>query len=430
MTARAIQDETLYAAGALMAAGRIVIVTLLFTISNLALLELGWQYDDTGGGPIDKLHPASWLAFGLFGLHLFRWGNPLTGVLVIFDRHRDLLPFIAGIVFMMFYSALVLKAPFTIFIETFLAPLLMFLLFEGLSNREGKRLAWLIHFLMMCNALLGIYEFVYAYHLTPLVVNGEVLTDELRSTALLGHPLANAAIVGSYVLMLAIGGRHDLPGILALMLFSLNLASMFVFGGRAATVLVAIALSLIGLQRFIGIVRGNGIRIHTVQTALVAIPLYCLVIVALSEYGFFDAFVSRIADDDGSASTRVAMFQIFEHVHWTDLMFAPDAKHIGTWASVYGLDYGIENFILAFVFSFGILATVVFLPTLLLFCGAVVRALRPKALWIFVYFFAVAMTSVSLASKSPLLSIIVVAMMVLLRRPEPTGGEDEEFAGV
>ncbi len=74
----------------------------------------------------------------------------------------------AGILFMMFYSALVLKAPFTMFIETFLAPLLIFVLFEGLSDNEGRRLAWLIHFLMMCNALLGIYEFVTAYHLTPL----------------------------------------------------------------------------------------------------------------------------------------------------------------------------------------------------------------------------------------------------------------------
>lgn len=399
-----------------MAAGRFVIVLLLFTISNLALIELGWQYDDIGGGPIEKLHPASWLAIALFAVHLFKWGNPLTGLIAIFDRHRDLVPFLAGIVFMIIYCAVVLKAPFTIFLETFLAPLMIFLLFEGISDQEGKRLSWLIHFLMMCNAILGIYEFITAYHLTPLVVNGEVLVDEVRSTALLGHPLANAAIAGSYVLMLVLGGRHNLPGILALILFTLNLGSMFVFGGRAATVLVGAGLVLIGIQRLVGIVRGNKIRIHTLRTALIATPVYCLLIAALSEYGFFDAFTERIVDDEGSAGTRVTMFSIFDHVKWSDLIFAPDAKEIGTWASIYGLDYGIENFIVAFILSFGILATIVFLPALLLFCGAVVRALRPKTLWVFAYFFAVAMTSVSLASKSPLLSTILVAMMVLMRR--------------
>ncbi len=252
--------------------------------------------------------------------------------------------------------------------------------------------------------------------MTPLVVNGEVLADELRSTALLGHPLANAAVVGSYVLMLTMGGRRDLAGVIGMMLFTLNLASMFVFGGRAATVLVAIALVLIGLQRLGGIFFGGTIRTHTVRTALIAMPLYCLLIAALSEYGFFDTFAARIVDDEGSASTRVAMFSIFEHVKFADLLFAPDAKQIGTWANIYGLDYGIENFVVAFILSFGFVATIVFLPTLLLFCRAVVRALRPKALWVFVYFFAVAMSSISLASKSQLLSTTVVMMMVLLRR--------------
>ncbi len=162
MNGLANQDETVYFGGPVMAAGRLLIVCLLFTISNLALIELGWQYEDTGGGPIDKLHPASWLALALFILHLLRWRNPLTGLMAIFDRHRDLLPFLSGIVVHDRLLVAVFQAPFTIFIETFLAPVFMFLLFEGLSDQEGKRLAWLIHFLLMCNAVLGIYEFVTA----------------------------------------------------------------------------------------------------------------------------------------------------------------------------------------------------------------------------------------------------------------------------
>ncbi len=55
-----------------------LIVLLFLTISPLALLMLGWQYEDTGGGPIEKFHPATLLLFAVFLIALSVDGNPLT----------------------------------------------------------------------------------------------------------------------------------------------------------------------------------------------------------------------------------------------------------------------------------------------------------------------------------------------------------------
>lgn len=414
-------QQTLQAGGATAAAtalkaGRFAIVFLLFTISTDALLSFGWQYADTGGGPLEKLHPATLIALLLFGLAMAQNGNPLSNVLKVAEGHRDLLPYLLGIVFMIVYAVAAIGAPFTIFIETFFGPLILFLLFEHLDATERRRLAWLMHGLLLCNALLGIYEFIYSFHLTPLMINGEVMDDEMRSTALLGHPLANASLVGCYILILALGGGRDLPGIVLLTLFTINAASMVVFGGRAATALLMVGLIVVGFVRLLDVLKGKPIHLSTLRTILACIPVYMLMAVTLAELGYFDPFFNRIENDAGSASTRIAVFSIFEHVPLSELILVPDAQLIGTWVNIHGLNYGIENFVLAFILSFGLLATIVFLPALVLFARAVTRALRPNSGWVFVYFFAVSMTSVGLSAKTPLLSVLIVMMMVLMGR--------------
>lgn len=416
MTYLAALDHAERDTGRFLALGRFMTVVLLFTISTNALVQFGWQYDGTGGGPLDKLHPATWLAVLLLGLKLCLEGNPLTATIKLLEKYSDLLPYLLGIIFMVVYATAVIGSPFTIFIETFLGPLVIFLLFANIGERDGQRLAQLIHLLLLINALLGIYEFVFSYRLFPLVVNGEELTDELRSTALLGHPLANAAIVGCYLLILTLGGRKDLGTFTGLTVFTVNAASVIVFGGRAATILVIVALAIVAIRRLFGILKGAPIRLHTIRLALIAVPLYSIFIVAMAELGFFDMFLSRFGDDEGSASTRIIMFSLFEHMDWFDLIFVPDSAQIATWSNIYGLNYGIENFVVAFILAYGLLATVIFLPTLSLFCRAVSRHLRPNARWVFLYFFAVSLTSVSLSAKSPLLSLLIVMLMVLMRR--------------
>src|SRR6185312_476275 len=153
-------------------------------------------------------------------------------------------------------------------------------------------------------------------------------------------------------------------------------------------------------------------------TALIVIPVLAVTVIGLEEAGFFDQFLSRFVDDNGSAETRVEMFALFQHLSWYELLFVPDPGQIETLKRVYGLDFGIESFWVSFVLNYGIIPGLAFFATLFLFCRDVVRAIRPGGVWVFVFFFLVASTSVSLSSKSTVFAELLLMMLVMFRRPQ------------
>ena len=392
-----------------------LMVVLFLGVSGSALYVFGWQYADTGGSFIEKLHPASLLSVALLLFAASASGNTLTGLLNIVRSHRYLVPYFLVIALLVAHSIFVVKLPFTVFIEVFLVPAIVFLLLGDLPPALARRLALLIHVLLFANAVLGLAELAYGFRLTPLVVNGELLEDEPRSTALLGHPLGNALLVGSYLLILALGGGRDLPAAVRPVCFVVNAASMVAFGGRAASLALILALVLLAARRFLEVARGATFDPRSVLAGIAVLPVLAITIFGLQELGFFSAFAGRIADDEGSASARIEMFELLRHVSWSELFFGPDPQVIATWSRLLGLDYGIENFILSYTLSYGAIATAILVAALIQFCRHVYAALQPHASWVFVYFFAVCMTSTSLSSKSTIFTVLVMLLMILLR---------------
>jgi hypothetical protein len=252
--------------------------------------------------------------------------------------------------------------------------------------------------------------------LTPLVINGEVLEYETRATALLGHPLANAMVMGSYLLALAVGGGRDLPVFMRPLAFLVGAASMAVFGGRAATALLIAFLVLVASLGLLKVTRGRPFDTRNVLAGLVVVPLVALISIGLYDLGFFGTFLDRVADDAGSAETRVVMFDLFRHQNGHDLIFMPDPEILATWARLYGTELGIESFVIQYILTYGIIATAVFLPALFAFSWDVARHVRPGGGFVIVYFFIVATTSVGLSAKSPAFTILVLIVMVLMRK--------------
>jgi hypothetical protein len=400
--------------GAMLGLGQLIVVVLLLAVSPLALFMFGWQYFDTGGSPIEKFHPATLIAGALLVVVAAQWGNPIAGLLALMQRHRALVPYIVANGFMLVYVSSIHKLPVTIFIETFLGAALVFIVFYDIEARWGVVLARIVHLLMFANCALGLYEVASGWHLTPLVVNGELL-DEPRATALLGHPLANAALVGLYVLLLACGGGRDLPRGVRAVCFLVAFASLFAFGGRAATGAVILCLFGLGFARLFAVLGGARFDQRSVVLALVGIPAAIGVVLVANELGLFATLTDRLFDDEGSAGTRIEMFELFKYLSAYDFFFGPDPSALQTWVRLHGLEYGIESFVVAFVLNYGLIALLVFFPPLFLFLWYVAMSVRPGGVLATGYFFAVCLTSISLSSKSPSLSIFVLLVLVLLR---------------
>ena len=117
------------------------------------------------------------------------------------------------------------------------------------------------------------------------------------------------------------------------------------------------------------------------------------------ELGLFDQLLERFVNDNGSASARVYMFEVFRDLTWLDIMIGPDQEHVASLLRAQGVNFGIESFWIAFILSYGFIVSMVFFMGLFAFLYDVVRASALVALWPIFYFLTVSSTSVSLSAK-------------------------------
>jgi hypothetical protein len=395
-----------------------LVIFILMGVSNLMLDRFGIRYDVEGGTVLEKMHPAHLLS--LLVLLLLFFSNPRPGDFFnrVFSHHKGSLVFLATWLLLLFQIIVVLKQPFTPVIDTFLFPIVMMLVLAYLGFDDRLRLAHLIHFMMLANSLLAIFEVASGWRLTPLMAMGVELTDEWRASALLGHPLANALITGFYLIVIALGGWRGVPWALRPVLFFTSLVAMNAFGGRMAFMALLLFLAVIYLGKSIGTLRGERSPRRNWILAALLIPTFVALLVVGWQLGLFDRFVERFVADKGSASARVVILDIMHNLSWFDILIGPDPALMQTLLRTYGLQFGIESFWLAYILSYGAIVSVIFFIGLFAYLYDVIHSAGTKALWPLLYFFIVSSTYVSLSAKSTDLALAVAMAVLLLSTAE------------
>ncbi|HRD77891.1 MAG TPA: VpsF family polysaccharide biosynthesis protein [Hyphomicrobiaceae bacterium] len=408
--------------GPLFTAALLAVLLVWSCISAMLLTELGFNYEQPGGLPFSKIHPGTLLAAGVLILAMAATGRPILWLERVIAERPGVAVFLLATIGMMAHCIILVGAPFTTFIDTFVGPVIAFWLFKDIGDARARMLARIIHVVLAVNALVGIAEFASGNRLIPLWIAGELTTSDWRSSALFGHPLSNASITGCYCIIVMLGGGRDIGSIARTFCLAINTAAMVTFGGRAATVMLVAVILLMAAHRFAGYVAGRPFSRAGLVTALLTLPVAIGIVLVLAEAGYFARFVERFIDDQGSAATRIGMFDLLFSFQWQDLLIAPDLKHVETMQRHYGLDYGIESVWIAFIIFYGIIPSIVFFAAMFWFLKDVVRSARRASFWVVLFFLAVASTSVSLYGKGPQFAILVMHILILLRRdsvPEP-----------
>ncbi|WP_439542993.1 VpsF family polysaccharide biosynthesis protein [Hyphomicrobium sp.] len=399
----------------LLTAALAVYAVLILSISPFALAALGFDYGDAGGNVLTKFHPATFFICFLALAAACGTGDPLSAAVRAFHETPAALFMIGAVLIACAQAIVVTKIPFTPLLETFLPAPLVLLLLRVIPERRGRTLALLLHALLIGNAVLGIGEFLTGWRLTPFVIDGEDLNYEWRATALLGHPLANAMLTGTYIVILAVGGGRDLRPLVRAAAFAICLASMAAFGGRGATVLALLMLALIAGRRLLAVLNGGHLDTRAMMAAIVAVPVAGIGLLLLAHSNFFERILDRFADDTGSAQTRWDMLELVGRIPFSDFVFAPDHRQVLTWQGILGLERGIESFWLSMALSYGLIVAGLVFAALFAHGWTIVRRCRPGAVWPLLYFLAVATTSLSLGGKSSVLTIATFLVLVLLR---------------
>jgi hypothetical protein len=231
-------------------------VALYFCLSDMALTRFGVNYAEGGGGAIEKIHPGTWLAFAALLLSGARRGNPLRLIESI-ARYRGVALFLFSWLALLVWVVAVTKTPFTPLIDTFLSAIVLFLLIAELDARNLRALALIVHALMTLNAAIGVVEYATGWRLTPYTIGSAAVETDWRSTAILGHPLGNAALTGSYVVAMAVGGARDIAPRLRAPALALQLVAMIAFGGRSSLANALLILCGVGAWKLARILRGE-----------------------------------------------------------------------------------------------------------------------------------------------------------------------------
>ncbi len=405
---------------ALIHAMALILGVVLIGISPMALNALGWNYDGLGGSGPTRFHPATYLALPLLLVIALRDGNPLASLGRPFGRDPRLALFLVAWGMLFFHATANQALPAAALVDTFLLPLILLLIVLRLTPATRAQMAWLLHAAFLVNAMLGLGEFATGLRLTPYVAGGVLITDDWRSTALLGHPLGNALLTGCYATILLLGGGQELKGGARLGMIGLQFAAMVAFGGRASLILLLLFGAIALMRALTLFLAGYRLSLKRLTLLAILVPVMLGAIGALYELGVFDKFILRFTEDKGSANARIVMFELFRGFTWSELLLGPPQVNLSYFVHVYRLEFGIESLWVAFSLFYGIIPSVLFFTGLLFFLLALVAQCQKRAWIILGYFFVVNSTFLGIAGKTVSFANLCLILLLLLPKRQTT----------
>jgi hypothetical protein len=387
----------------------------MFFLSHLMLEELGIPYESPGGSSLTKIHPATYLSL-LAGVAFFILRGPVPFTNEIIQRHKGWV--VLGITWLMLFVYIVVfqGKPLTSTIDTFLLPMMLFLILPRLQDNWLRQMALFVHLAMAANALMGIAEFVGGFRLSPIMAEGIELTSDWRSSAFLGHPLTNALVTGTYAVALMLGGGRDLPSWARIPALGLQAFAMLAFGGRMAMALMAVYGAAWAGWHALNVLNGRRMSVNAAAAFVFVVPLVVIGFGLLIGDGFFDKFLMRFVEDEGSAASRLRMFDLLSQLSWEELFTGPDPIYVMQLQRLNGIAFGIESFWVGFVAYYGLLITIPFLIGMIAFWIDLGRSATWQGWWTILFFVAVCTTSASLSGKTTVIGILVVINLTMFRR--------------
>lgn len=383
------------------------VIILAFLFGGYMLEDMGIQYVSEGGTPILKIHAYSYVILATIGIFTLKEG--------IRDQFARLNSLAKPWLFSMFMVSFVIcyglfrygTSGMAYTIDTFLTPLLFLLFLSRLNISECRRLLSLIAGLLLFNSILSILEFVTSTRIVDVEFSS---FSHFRSTALLTHPLNNALITAGLTLL--VFNKTRVPSIIYL---SIILLSMFAYGGRAA-IGILLLFSAIACVPYAFRTLSVGIKASKQGFAVMLCIFYLSIVVVgfiLVQSGISERIISKLHIDE-SASTRFDVFYLLEQLTPSEWLLGA-SKNLQSSIDLYLGISVIENFVIAWVISFGLICTIPLLLTLFSIFIALSRRVNGIALLAVPVFFFVSITNNSLTTKTPALLFMMTALFLIGR---------------
>lgn len=404
----------------------------IFAVSPIALEAHGINYIDAGGEFFAKFHPATPVAALAFLLRCLAARRPIHTAWRLLSGDPGVLLLLASVAVAAVFAAFVDATPVTPLADTFVLPVLLFVLLRDLDRVALGWLALLVGVLLCCNAVLAILEFTRGFHTIQAPPPPGVTDDptkanaifswkadlamDWRAEALLGHPLVNGLVVGSLLICLVAPAAAWIPVAIRIPVAVLQVVALFCFGARTALVLAG-TLSVALLVRQAAEAIGRGARLDRRALAPIVLGVGAALAVALVLFlgGFADKTLNRFINDNGSATTRLTMFALLTPMSLADLVLHPDKDLVATLQRVNGLEFGIESSWIGLTLTYGIVIAAIVFGGVLAFWRSLLRATGRGGFAVFILYIALVSVTASLSGKTTSFAMVVVLLLLFLR---------------
>jgi hypothetical protein len=389
---------------------------LRLVLSDPLLNAFGMHYSgDTEGSAIEKIHPGTYFIYLSLFVLLLDGGDPFGRIVRMYRQYRGYTLFLCLYLFIFVWQLVKSPIGMGVLIDTHI-PVAICALVLSYGPRSACRTA--VHGLVLlavANSLIGIAESLGRFRIFTFDPSWVVLHEDIfRSSALLGHPLTNAAVT-CVVIFIAMGMRYR--PITKSLLLAIFIASLVAFGGRAG-----FGVSILGL-----VVLACGVIARAVRRGLSLLELLLLIgaVLAVPVCGGMGLYVALNSDmgdrlmamrslQDESADSRWLAFRAFDYMSREEILLGATQERMVQIAYRMGLSLpvdDIENPWILMLMSMGVLVFAVWLPATVAFALRLMRG-QPLALKIAVVaYFVVASTSNSFGRKDSTYVLMVGAVI-------------------
>jgi hypothetical protein len=381
-------------------------IILCMTLSAPVLLSLGVAYSTPGGNILMKIHPASWVILGAFGLFA-AYRAPHVFALERWLRERLWLFVAAASVVIVFVYRVALDgiSNNASLIESYLMPSLLMLMLVDAPAEYRRRLTNFIVVLIVANALVGIGEAALQERLFTFTLRGKLVEDHdyFRATAFGGHPLRNALLTACGIIAL-VTLRWPLPVRLGCALV-LGLG-MLAFGGRAATAIgLAGALLLVTVRLHHAIRRGPAALGFVTWAGMIFLTVSVASAAAVLTQTDLGARIANGGVGDSSMMARADLTELMHRVDFDQLLPGYSYRRMDQITAASHLP-DIESFWISTLLRLGLVGFLIWLIGFFGEIGFLWRRIDAAGRTIIVCTLLIASTSVSFTAKDTLLDVI------------------------
>jgi hypothetical protein len=285
-------------------------------------------------------------------------------------------------------------------------PFLFFIYFKSCNRNIQTYIPLIALKLVLLNSALAIGERIFNFNLFPI---RQTFGEQFRSTAFLGHPLNNALITVSFVLFVLMIDMKHLKKIVYL--FVLVLA-LFCYGARGSLVVSIAAILLLYILPVL--VSTKKYFYRTNKT--LAISILSFFAISLGYLLLFTTFGERFRetskDDAGSSQVRLDTLNLINIDNITNFFWPISVESTDKISERGGVEI-VENFIIIWIFRFGLILTVILFYFLIKFL-LINSQIESKyySIIVILLFFAAAATNNSLGSNTNALLFFILLFSV------------------